>query len=125
MDPALELMTNLLMRDGKKSQAQRRMSRMLESIQRATNLPPVPLIHRALSLVSPAVRVTSVVISRRAKDVPKALDERQRIGQAIRWIYRAAERGRKAGVPRETRIAREILSAMAARAQLSTNSGRR
>ena len=28
------------------------------------------------------------------------------------WIFRAAEKGRKAGTPREVRIAREVLSVL-------------
>lgn len=48
---------------------------------------------------------------KRAKTVqtPLALDERQRTRQGIAWILKAAEKGRKGGVDREVRIAREVL----------------
>ncbi|RSH94608.1 hypothetical protein EHS25_004412 [Saitozyma podzolica] len=41
---------------------------------------------------------------------PLALDERQRTRQGIVWLLKAAERGRKSGVPREQRVAREVLA---------------
>jgi len=41
---------------------------------------------------------------------PRALSERQRTHQAIAWILKAAEKGRRAGARRDERIAREILA---------------
>jgi hypothetical protein len=40
------------------------------------------------------------------------LTERQRTRQGIVWILKAAEKGRKGGVPRETRIAKEVLAVL-------------
>lgn len=51
---------------------------------------------------------------KRAKRVetPRALNEKQRTRQGIIWLLKAAERGRKAGVPRDQRIAREVFSVL-------------
>jgi small subunit ribosomal protein S7 len=51
---------------------------------------------------------------KRAKTVqtPLALDERQRTRQGIAWILKAAEKGRKGGLHREVRIAREVLGVL-------------
>lgn len=51
---------------------------------------------------------------RRAKVVltPMALDERQRTRQGIQWLLKAAEKGRKGGIPREQRIAKEVFAVL-------------
>lgn len=51
---------------------------------------------------------------KRAKTVqtPLAIDERQRTRQGIAWILKAAEKGRKGGVAREFRIAKEVLAVL-------------
>jgi hypothetical protein len=66
---------------------------------RPRNLPILP-IHAYL------------VLRKRSKVVltPLALDERQRTRQGIVWLLKASERGRKSGVPREQRVAREVLA---------------
>lgn len=43
---------------------------------------------------------------------PRALNERQRTRQGIAWILKAAEKGRKGGVPRDQRIAKEVLAVL-------------
>jgi len=46
----------------------------------------------------------------KAVPTPRALTERQRTHQAIAWIIKAAEKGRRAGLRRHERIAREVLA---------------
>ena len=79
--------------------------------QRASNQPPIPLLHRAISLSSPSIRLRNVRRSIKTIQTPSPLDERQRARQGIVWIFRAAERGRRGG-PRDQRIAREILAVL-------------
>jgi small subunit ribosomal protein S7 len=40
------------------------------------------------------------------------LDERQSTRQGIVWLLKAAERGRKGGLPRNQRIAREVFAVL-------------
>ena len=76
----------------------------------ATNQSPVPLLHRAVFLASPSVKVLNMRKSMKAVPTPRALTERQRTHQAIAWIIKAAEKGRRAGLRRHERIAREVLA---------------
>ncbi|GMK59085.1 hypothetical protein CspeluHIS016_0701000 [Cutaneotrichosporon spelunceum] len=111
-DPILELFTNMLMRHGKKASAQRAVSSILGLIQGATNAPPLPQLQRAVELSSPSVRMLSM--RKRAKTVmtPRALTDRQRARTGIKWLLKSAERGRKGGVKREDRVAREVLAVL-------------
>jgi small subunit ribosomal protein S7 len=106
----LDLLTNLIMRDGKKAEAQRRVTDVLTFLQRSTNAPPVSLVHQAVALASPSVRMVSM--RKRAKTIqqPRALNERQRTHAGVKWILQAAERGRSKTAPRSQRIAREVLA---------------
>lgn len=78
--------------------------------QSTTNSPPLPLLHRALSLSSPSLRIVSRRKSAKVILTPKALTERQRVHQAINWLLKTAERGRRGGSPREQRIVKEVLA---------------
>ncbi|KAL7419753.1 hypothetical protein Q5752_005669 [Cryptotrichosporon argae] len=112
VDPTLDLFTNLMMKHGKKAEAQRRVSSILTLLQRATNQPPVPLLERAIALSSPSVRMLSMRKAAKTVQTPRALNERQRARQGIVWLLKAAERGRGSGVRREDRVAREILAVL-------------
>ena len=83
---------------------------MTEPRRDATNQSPVPLLHRAVFLASPSVKVLNMRKSMKAVPTPRALTERQRTHQAIAWIIKAAEKGRRAGLRRHERIAREVLA---------------
>jgi small subunit ribosomal protein S7 len=109
-DPVLDLFTNLIMKHGKKAEAQRHVSNILTLLQRATNSPPVPLFHKAIELSSPQVRLLSMKKSAKTVQSPRALNERQRTRTGIQWLLKAAERGRKGGIRRDDRVAREVLA---------------
>ncbi|CAD6570853.1 MAG: hypothetical protein TREMPRED_006058 [Tremellales sp. Tagirdzhanova-0007] len=105
------MFTNLLMKHGRKAEAQSKVSRILSMLHQASNQPPIPLLQRAISLSCPSIRLRNVRRSIKTIQTPSPLDERQRARQGIVWIFRAAEKGRK-GTPREQRIAREILAVL-------------
>jgi hypothetical protein len=48
--------------------------------------------------------------SMKSVPTPRALTERQRTRQAIAWILKAAEKGRRVTAKREERIAKEVLA---------------
>jgi small subunit ribosomal protein S7 len=54
----------------------------------------------------------SIRKSSKVTQTPGALTERQRTRQGIMWMLKAAERGRKGGMKREDRIAREVLAVL-------------
>jgi small subunit ribosomal protein S7 len=111
-DPVLDLFTNMLMQHGKKAEAQRHAANILAMLQAATNAPPLPQLHRAIEMASPSIKLLSM--RKRAKTVqtPRALTERQRTRTGIKWLLKAAERGRKGGVKRDDRVAREVLAVL-------------
>jgi small subunit ribosomal protein S7 len=115
------------MKHGRKAEAEGRVSRILSLLyafsplelrerlikrQGATNQNPRPLLQRAVTLSSPSIRVVSSRARAKTTQTPLALTERQRTRQGIVWILKAAEKGRKGGVPRETRIAKEVLAVL-------------
>ncbi|WVR03880.1 hypothetical protein IAU60_000879 [Kwoniella sp. DSM 27419] len=111
-DPSLEMLTNCLMKDGKKGDAEKMVSRVLGLLHASTNLPPQPLVRQAILLSSPSIKILSMRKSAKTVLSPRALTERQRTRQGIAWILKAAEKGRKGGVSRDQRIAREVLAVL-------------
>ncbi|KAJ9092343.1 hypothetical protein QFC20_007401 [Naganishia adeliensis] len=112
VDPTLELFTHLIMKHGRKAEAQKVVADVLQQLQRTTRDDPVRLIHRAIDMVSPSIRMVSLRRAAKNIPVPSALDARQRSRQGIQWILKAAERGRAGGQPRNGRLAREFMSVL-------------
>ncbi|WVW80072.1 hypothetical protein I302_102045 [Kwoniella bestiolae CBS 10118] len=111
-DPTIDLFTNCLMKDGKKDEAQKMVSRILSMLNQSTNLPPQPLLKQAIIASSPSIKILSMRKSAKTILTPRALTERQRTRQGIAWLLKASEKGRKGGVSRDQRIAREILGVL-------------
>ncbi|ORX33674.1 ribosomal protein S7 domain-containing protein [Kockovaella imperatae] len=107
-DPILALFTNLIMKHGRKGDAQRAIADMLAALHVATNQNPIDLVHRAVLLASPSFRVISIVRGAKRMYAPRALLERQRIHQGIAWIKKASLKYEKRlHLPK--RLAKEIL----------------
>ncbi|OCF57987.1 hypothetical protein L486_04014 [Kwoniella mangroviensis CBS 10435] len=111
-DPTIDLFTNCLMKDGKKDEAQKMVSRILTMLNQSTSLPPQPLLKQAIISSSPSIKILSMRKSAKTILTPRALTERQRTRQGIAWLLKASEKGRKGGVSRDQRIAREILGVL-------------
>lgn len=109
VDPTLELFTNLLMHDGKKTAAQKQMAAVLASVQAATNAPPVPQVKKAIELASPSLRVLTMKKGPKNVYTPRALNKRQRTRAGIQNIIATAEKSRGSQAKFSDRIAREIL----------------
>ncbi|KAJ9125436.1 hypothetical protein QFC22_000397 [Naganishia vaughanmartiniae] len=113
VDPTLELFAHLIMKHGKKAEAHKVVADVLQQLQvDANDGSAFRLIHRAIDMVSPSVRMVSLRRAAKNIPVPSALDARQRSRQGIQWILKAAERGRSGGQPRNGRLAREIMSVL-------------
>ncbi|ODO04669.1 hypothetical protein I350_05278 [Cryptococcus amylolentus CBS 6273] len=111
-DPSLDLFTNCLMKHGKKTEAQKMVQSVLKLLHQTTAQPPQPLLRQSILLASPSVKILSMRKSAKTILTPRALTERQRSRQGIAWILKAAEKGRKSGVSRDQRIAREVLAVL-------------
>ncbi|KAF9528235.1 ribosomal protein S7 domain-containing protein [Crepidotus variabilis] len=109
--PLLQFMTTMLMRDGKYAKAAKTTSKMLLHIYALTRSPPMPIVEKAIEILSPAVR------SRRMKAgggktvyVPQALNERQRTRRGIKWLIDEVDKPGKPGGTLAERMARQVLA---------------
>ncbi|CCF51389.1 hypothetical protein NDA11_005402 [Ustilago hordei] len=107
-DPTLDFLTNLLMKDGKKAQAQRFTTRTLSIISNITNSNPLPLIHDAISRTAPLVKMRSKKQGGKSLQVPVALTRRQSERKALKWIIDASKK--RPDRELERRLAAEILA---------------
>ncbi|KAL7276596.1 hypothetical protein RUND412_000399 [Rhizina undulata] len=127
-NPILEQVTNLLMRDGKKSVAQKNMNKIL-SILRTKSAPkpnpripliptapplstlpkdPIAYLQTAIDSLAPLMRVKAVKGSGGFKDnLPMPLGLRQRRRKAVEWILDAADK-KKGRMGLAERVADEI-----------------
>lgn len=109
VDPTLELFTNLLMHNGKKTAAQKQVANVLALVQAATNAPPVPQVKKAIELAAPSLRLLSMRKGPKTIMTPRALNKRQRTRIGIQNLIKTAERSRGGQAKFCDRIAREIL----------------
>ena len=99
-----------LMRDGKRSTAERIMYGSLSSIQEKTGDDPLKVFKKAVENVKPALEVKSRRVGGSTYQVPVEVRPNRRTSLAIRWIIEySAERGEK--TMRE-KLAAELLDAV-------------
>ena len=100
---------NYLMRDGKKSTAERVMYGAFDHIQKTSKQEPVSVFEKALANASPLVEVSSKRVGGANYQVPREVRPERRFILACRWIIGAA-RGRK-GQPMAIKLADELMLA--------------
>ncbi|KEI40389.1 uncharacterized protein L969DRAFT_87038 [Mixia osmundae IAM 14324] len=107
-DPLLGFMTNLIMKDGKKTVARSTVDLMLSTIRLHTHQDPLPLVRLAVERVCPMVRIVSR--KKGAKNVlsPVALNERQRVRRGILWLLVASDSKNDKALGR--RMAAEVIA---------------
>jgi small subunit ribosomal protein S7 len=87
---------NVVMRDGKKSVAERILYDALEAIRTKTNDDPMKVFKKAIENVKPAVEVKSRRVGGSTYQVPVEVRPNRRTSLAIRWIIEyATSRGEK------------------------------
>ena len=87
---------NMIMRNGKKSTAERIMYYALDNISQKTNADSVELLERALENVRPMVEVKSRRVGGATYQVPVEVRASRRNTLAMRWVIDAAQkRGEK------------------------------
>ncbi|KAK6462053.1 ribosomal protein S7 domain-containing protein [Scheffersomyces coipomensis] len=109
-DPTVENLINLVMRHGRKSTAQKTVSRALYIIHLKTRKDPVEILKETLDKLGPLV-TTKVVQTGTAKNkiVPSPLNRRQRNRFAITWILDGSDKKKSPDLA--VRLAEEIISA--------------
>lgn len=110
-DPALRLLSSLIMKHGKRANADRRVSRMLLQIGSMGRAPPLELFRAAMTRVKPLCRVMNHK-SPAGKLIPKpvALNDKQSTHQGIKWLLEASEK--KEGIHVEDRLSKEIFAVL-------------
>jgi small subunit ribosomal protein S7 len=100
---------NSIMREGKKSVAERIVYGALDKMQSKAKSNPVQLFHQALENVMPAVEVRSRRVGGATYQVPVEVRNERRQALAIRWLITAA-RSRNENTMEE-RLSGELLDA--------------
>jgi small subunit ribosomal protein S7 len=100
---------NSIMKEGKKSVAERIVYSALDSMQAKAKSNPLQLFHQALENVMPAVEVRSRRVGGATYQVPVEVRNERRQALAIRWLI-AAARGRNEN-SMEERLSGELLDA--------------
>ena len=144
--PIVDQLTNLLMRDGKKSVAQRNMAVILSTLRTspaptyspnrallpgtppAHHLPldPVSYLRVAVESVAPLLRIRSLrgaAGGGMALQLPTPMNVRQRRRQAFMWILDAVEKKQNRGSGRDTfahRVAAELISVVEGKSSIWT-----
>jgi len=108
-DVILTKFMNSIMKDGKKSAAERIVYGALDTMEQRTKQNPVDLFHQALDNVMPALEVRSRRVGGATYQVPIEVRTDRRQALAIRWIITAA-RGRNENTMVE-RLSNELLDA--------------
>jgi len=101
---------NRLMRNGKKSVAERIFYKAMEIIEQKTGKPALEVFEKAIENVAPQVEVRPRRVGGQTYQVPIEVNPDRQRSLAIRWIVQAVQR-KKAGRPAEERLAQEILDA--------------
>lgn len=108
-DIVITKFTNSVMRDGKKSIAERIVYGALDQMEEKTKSDPVQMFHDALQNVMPQVEVRSRRVGGATYQVPVEVRTERRQALAIRWMLTAA-RGRNERTMVE-RLSGELLDA--------------
>jgi len=100
---------NYVMRDGKKSIAEKAVYRALDIVEKQTKEKGIDVFERAVQNASPMLEVASRRVGGANYQVPREVSPSRRFILAIRWIIAAARS--KKGKPIAEKLAEEIIAA--------------
>lgn len=99
---------NNLMKDGKKTKAQKIFYSAMEYIKNKTGQDPFKVFQQALKNVAPLLEVWPRRIAGATYLVPRVVKSERRFSKAVKWIIEAARN--KKGKPMYIKLAEEIIS---------------
>jgi len=110
-DKVLARFINCVMRDGKKSVAQRVVYQAMDEIERQTGGKPaaIEVFHKAVENVRPNVEVRSKRVGGANYQVPMQVNRKRQQSLAFRWLITAARAD--SGKPMWERLGKELLDA--------------
>jgi len=100
---------NCVMREGKKSVAEKIVYGALDRIQQRTRRDPLPIFHEAIENVKPSLEVRSRRVGGATYQVPVEVRPERRQTLAIRWIIQAARNRSERSM--QERLANELMDA--------------
>ena len=100
---------NYIMKEGKKSTAQRVVYGAFENIEKQAKKDPLEIFDQAVKNASPILEVKSRRIGGAHYQVPREVRGERRIALAFRWIIKAAHS--KKGKPMAIKLANELIEA--------------
>ena len=100
---------NYVMKDGKKSVAERVVYDALDKVKTTTKEDPIVVFDKAIENASPLLEVASKRVGGANYQVPREVRPERRFILAIRWIIGAARS--KKGKPMAEKLAEEIIAA--------------
>ncbi|MGB9763116.1 MAG: 30S ribosomal protein S7 [Minisyncoccia bacterium] len=107
--PLVTRFINYLMKDGKKTVAQKVFYEAMEEVKKQTNQDPFNVFNLAIQNVSPEMEVKTRRVGGANYQVPQPVPEHRKLILAFRWIIEAS-RGKK-GMPMAKRLADELILA--------------
>lgn len=106
---ALARFVNSIMRDGKKSVAEKVVRDALDIIQEKTKTAPLSVFEKAIQNVSPSVEVSSRRVGGANYQIPREVRPERRFTLAVRWIVDSARS--KKGKNMAEKLAEELIAA--------------
>jgi small subunit ribosomal protein S7 len=100
---------NYIMKDGKKSVAERVVYDALEEVKKVTKEDPIVIFEKAMENAAPVVEVVSKRVGGANYQVPMEVRPERRFVLAVRWIIGAARA--KKGKPMALKLADEFVAA--------------
>lgn len=113
-DPMISRFINIVMKDGKKSLAEKIFFGAMEKIAKKSGEEPMEVFKRALDNVKPSLEVKSRRVGGSTYQIPVEVNYERRLALSIRWIIDSARKRSERGFI--NRLAGEIFDA-------SSNSG--
>ncbi len=108
-DPDIAKLTNYIMRDGKKTTAQKIVFNCLEIIKEKSKQDPRHVFNKALKQVGPLLEIRGRRVGGANYQIPYQVRGERRFNLACRWIITAANT--RKGRPMAEKLAEEILDA--------------
>lgn len=100
---------NYLMKEGKKSVAEKLFYRAMENVAKATKGEPLPIFEKAIENASPLLEVTSKRVGGANYQVPREVRPERKFMLACRWIIEGAKT--KKGASMDKKLAEELVAA--------------
>ena len=109
-NPLVGKFINYIMRQGKKSTAQKVVYKSFDIIKEKTKGNPIELFDKAIKNISPSLEVKSRRVGGANYQVPQPVRPDRKIQLAFRWIINAAKA--KKGKPMAEKLAEELMLAV-------------